>query len=71
MIHRHYDIATGEITDREMTAEEIAEVQQRLETENAEIAAKEAAEAKRQAVLAALAAAAGLEMDEVKAALGA
>ena len=65
-----YDHATGETYVRDMTPDEIAD----YEAAAAETAARKEAERlaaeKREAVLAALAAAAGLEIDEVKAALG-
>lgn len=67
---RIHDLSTGEIIDRPETPVE----KKAREAEQAEIAIENAAVAQaaanREAVLAALAAAAGLEVDEVKAVLG-
>lgn len=68
---RIHNTETNEIVDREMTDTEHAQYEAEL-AERAERDAQLAeAAAKREAVLAALAEAAGLEVDEVKSALGA
>lgn len=65
------DCATGDVTEVELTAEEIAQ-READATAYAELEATRAeAAAKKAAVLAALAEAAGLSVDEVTAALGA
>jgi hypothetical protein len=65
---------TGEVSEIELTNAEVAELQAQAETYEAERLAREAeAEAKaaqKAAVLAALADAAGLSVDEVTAAIG-
>lgn len=66
-----HNIQTGETIERDLTAEEIAQREQWQAEAVAQRAAEMQAKEKRDSVLAALAAAAGLEVDEVKAALGA
>ena len=65
-----YNVQTGKTIERNLTAEEIAEREQWQAEAVAQRAAEMQAKEKREAVLAALAAAAGLEIDEVKAVLG-
>lgn len=67
-------VETGEAIERALTKEEIAQRKADQAAYEAAIAAAEAEaaekEAKRATVLAALAAATGLEVDEIKAAIG-
>ena len=67
---RLHDLATGEIIDREMTDDEYAEHQLAIAAAAAKDAADAEALAKREAMIAALAAAAGLDPDDVAQALG-
>ena len=61
-----HNAETGEIIEREMNAEEIADMELRYAEKLARLAAEEEAKAKRQAALAKLAAL-GLNTDDLKA----
>ena len=63
------DITTGEETLRPFTAEETAQYEAKASEISSAVQAASEAEAKREAVLEALAAAAGLGVEEVKEAL--
>ena len=65
-----HDVATGEITEIELTAKEIKEVEKAQAAGIAEQAAFEAAKAKAEADKAALLARLGLTEDELKTILG-
>lgn len=65
-----YDHATSEYVTRDMTVEEIESYEASLAASNARKQAEMEANAKRDNILTALAEAAGLEIDEVKAVLG-
>lgn len=66
---REHNIETGEVIDREMTAEELLQSEQDAANFAAEQEAIAAADAKKAAILAALADATGYTPDELREAL--